>query len=37
MTNVSVGELWPYMLLLVFVALVAWNCRGFLKRDSATE
>ena len=37
MTDVSVGDLWPYMLLLVFVAIVAWNCRGFLKRGSAVE
>ena len=37
MTNVSVGDLWPYLLLVVFVAIVAWNCRGYLKRGTAAE
>ena len=37
MSNVSVGDLWPYLLLIAFLAVVAWNARGFFKRGSADE
>jgi hypothetical protein len=37
MGNVSLGDYWPYLLLLAFVAMLAWNCRGLLKRPSADE
>ena len=37
MSNVSVGDLWPYLLLIGFLAVVAWNARGFLRRGNAAD
>ncbi len=37
MENVSMGDIWPYLLLGAFLAMIAWNCRGLLKRGSADE
>jgi hypothetical protein len=37
MSNVSLGDIWPYLLLAGFLAMVAWNCRGLLKRGNAAD
>jgi hypothetical protein len=37
MDNFSISTLWPYLLLLGFLGMLAWNCRSLLKRGGMDE
>jgi hypothetical protein len=37
MGSFSLGDYWPHLLGLAFAGMLAWNCRGLLKRGNADE